>query len=333
MPNRRPTVSVLVTAFRRREFLLETLRSLERQTAPPGSFEVVVVKDFTDEAVEREIDANGWKSVHCVDERLGPFITEAVEKCSGDVISFLDDDDLFESGKVERVADVFSSHPELGYYHNSAAFINEQGDSIKAPYAFNFSTSKEPDGEWMIEKEEIPSSINSLIHLRHDFNRSSISVRKEILMKKLDYSRKMLSAYDSFIFFSAALGGCSLLVDSRQLTRYRFNRKSVSMSSTYSFSRRQIQTYTLMHNMALEAGEREIANLLERQILFFNTINAIHSPISNRGEVVRAALSFVTHFNRYSRLGNTFAGLLSAAYVLSPKLSKSLYSKLTAPEG
>lgn len=328
----KPYVTVIVTAFRRKEFLLEALSSLEQQTAGKDSFEVIVVKDFFDAQIDAKISEMGWKSVGSNSEPPGQFITDAITMSSGEVISFLDDDDVFEADKIARVIDVFSRSDHIGYYHNSASFINEKGESIKAPYAFNFSTSKEPSGERLIRKDEVRESVNRLIYLRHDFNKSSISVRKDILMAHIDASRQMQSGYDSFIFFCAALSDYSLLVDDRRLTRYRFNKKSVSVSSTFSFSRRQIKTFTLMHSMAVDAGAMQIARLLERQILFFKTINAIHDPTENRGTVLRSAISFIGHMNDYSRMGNTFASILSMTYMVSPKLSKRLYSKLTAPE-
>ena len=329
----KPYVTVIVTAFRRKEFLLEALSSLERQTSGKESFEVIVVKDFSDVQIDSKISEMGWKAVRSNSEPPGQFITDAIVMSTGNVISFLDDDDIFEVDKIERVIEVFGRSEEIGYYHNSATFINEKGESISAPYAFNFSTSKEPSGERLIRKDEVRESVNRLIYLRHDFNKSSISVRKEILMAHIDASRQMQSGYDSFIFFCAALSEYSLLVDNRRLTRYRFNKKSVSVSSTFSFSTRQIKTFTLMHGMALDAGAVQIANLLERQIFFFKTINAIHDPAENRRTVLLSALSFLGHMNDYSRIGNTFASILSMTYMVSPKLSKRLYSKLTAPEG
>ncbi len=329
---KRPFVTVVVTAFRRREYLSETLASLERQTASRDSFEVIVVKDFEDEHIDGKISEMGWTSIVNKSEMVGQFITDAIARSSGEVISFLDDDDIFEPGKVARVIEVFSRAQEIGYYHNSASFINEAGESIIAPYSFSFSASKEPDGERVIRKEDVPESISRMLHLRHDFNKSCISIRKDVLLRYANVSRQMQSGYDSFIFFAAALSNCSMLVDDERLTRYRFNRKSVSISSTYSFSKRQIETFKLLYKMALDAGAAEITSLLERQILFFIIINAIHNPMESRREVLRSALSFIRHVNEYSRMGNTFAGILSMTYMVSPRLSKRLYSKLTSPK-
>ena len=329
---KKPFLTVIVTAFRRRDFLLETLSSLEWQSADRNDIEVIVIKDFDDSEADSKIAANHWISMHSSSEMIGPFITEAIERSSGDVISFLDDDDIFEPEKLATVMNVFRSHPEVGYYHNSASFIKEAGKQIEAPYSFNFSTAKEPDGERVISRKDVAANANKLIRMRIDFNKSCISVRRDVLMPYIGISRQMPSGYDSFIFFCAAFSNFSILSDNRRLTRYRFNRKSVSITSTYRFSSRQIKTHMLMKKMALDAGHKEIANLLERQILFFRTINAIHNPVESRQEVIRTALSFIRHDNDYSRMGNTFAGILSMAYIVSPRLSKRIYSKLTSPE-
>jgi len=327
----KPFVTVVVTAYNRKDYLSEALASLENQTASREDFEVIVVKNFQDSAVDEKIARMGALNLYCESEYLPAFSSDAIKIARGEVISFLDDDDLFEKDKIRRVIDVFSSNPDVGYYHNSASFIDEKGEQIRAPYAFNFSAFRNPMGEIVVSRDSVRKSINKLIYFRHDFNRSCISVRKSILTERMDYARRIQSAHDSFIFYCAAMSGKSLFIDDRKLTRYRFNRKSVSLSSTYRFSRRQIKTYTLLHKMALEAGESEIANLLERQLLFFRTINAIHNPIGSRREVMRTALSFMKHANAYSRMANTFAGILSLTYIVSPGLSKKIYSKLTAP--
>ncbi|MEM3852096.1 MAG: glycosyltransferase family 2 protein [Methanomassiliicoccales archaeon] len=327
-----PLVSVIITAFNRKEFLSEALDSLAAQTADRDSFEIIVVKNFKSEEVERKLQSLGAISLGSDSPYLPPFSSGAIDAARGQIICFLDDDDLFEPEKVETVIKLFKKYPDAGYYHNSAKFINERGEMIRAPYAFNFSTFK-GKGITRITHQEIKKSINKLIYFRHDFNRSCISVKKEVLEKWAPYAHKMQSAHDSFIFYCAAMSGKSMLLDEKELTRYRLNKKSVSLSSTYSFTKRQIMSYTILRKMAEEAGEVEIQNLLERQLLFFKTMNAIHDPIQSRKAVMRAAVSFLGHSNAYNRMANSFAGLLSFTYMLSPTLSKKLYSKLTRPTG
>lgn len=323
-------LSVIVTAYNRREYLADALESLRRQDASRDDFEVIVVKNFEDSYLDGIIEDMGALSLYCDSPYLPSFTSDAIRMARGRVISFLDDDDIFEREKISDVIKVFDSNRDIGYYHHSASFMDEKGRPVKTPYAFNFNMKKGQMG--IITHENVRKSINRLIYLRHDFNRSCIAVRREILTERMEYATRIQSAHDSFIFYSAAMSGKSIFIDNRKLTRYRLNRQSVSLSPAYRFTQRQIRTYELMHKMAVESGETEIANLLERQILFFKVISAVHDPLGSRKNVLKSTISFIAHDNAYSHLANSFAGLLSFTYLFSPGLSKKLYSKLTSPQ-
>lgn len=325
----RPAITVIISAYNRKQFLPEAIESVRRQSIAHDLYELIVVKNFHDEAVEKKVEEMGGKCLYFENMLLSPFISEAVENSKGGIICFLDDDDIFEQDKLEIVLKAFSENPDAGYYHNSLSFVDEAGTSIKPPYAFNFSIAKDPERMLLIPHREIPGKISKLIYMRHDFNRSCISVRKEILMQFMAESRKIEFSHDSFVFFCAAMSCYSLMIDSRRLTRYRVNRHSVTLSPTYNITLRQIRSYSVMRDMALKNGEIEIANLLERQILFFKTINAINNPLESRRNVMKSFLKFLEHRNEYNRMANAFAGVLSIIYLLSPTLSKRLYSELT----
>jgi Glycosyl transferase family 2. len=62
-------ITVLVTAFNRKQFLPEALCSVINQTLDPSEYEVIVVKNFADGLSDRIIKENGFKEIICNDPR------------------------------------------------------------------------------------------------------------------------------------------------------------------------------------------------------------------------------------------------------------------------
>ncbi|MGC9113386.1 glycosyltransferase family A protein [Acidilobus sp.] len=55
-------ISVIVTAYNRKQYLPYALRSLESQSLSKDRFEVIVVKNFEDKESDKIIRRNGWKT-------------------------------------------------------------------------------------------------------------------------------------------------------------------------------------------------------------------------------------------------------------------------------
>ncbi len=324
----RPHVTVIVTAYNREEFLNRALESLISQDAALGEFEVIVVKNFDNPEVDRTIRRMGARSLYDNSAHPYAFSEEAVKSAKGDVICFLDDDDLFLPQKISSVTDAFTKNPEVDYYHNSMDYINVNGDAINPPYSFSFSVLKKHSRETVLSHEEAGKRIHELIANKWDYNKSCISVRKKLLIDHLELARETVSAYDSLIFYLAALCGRSVMATPKILTHYRLNRKSVTMSSRYKFSVRQVKTFSALHDFAEAAGEKEIAGVLTRQIFFFELISSINNPDHSRCVVITASLSFIRHSRGYSLMANMFPVVLAAVYILSPGLSREMFTKL-----
>ena len=90
-----PYISVIVTAYNRKKYLLGAVRSALNQTLPRDLYEVIVVKNFRDEAIDRELEERGVVNLYSNDVSQGGKVHEALEVAKGDVVSLLEDDDEF----------------------------------------------------------------------------------------------------------------------------------------------------------------------------------------------------------------------------------------------
>jgi Glycosyltransferases, probably involved in cell wall biogenesis len=112
-----PFISVIITAHNRREFLLDAVNSALNQTLPKDEYEIIVVKNFEDERIDKFLEEHNVRNIIVKEEPLGAKIVKGVEESRGEVVSFLEDDDLWLPQKLDIVKQVFKDKDVI-YYHN-----------------------------------------------------------------------------------------------------------------------------------------------------------------------------------------------------------------------
>ncbi|MGC8615393.1 MAG: glycosyltransferase family 2 protein, partial [Thermoprotei archaeon] len=88
-----PYISIIVTAYNRKKYLLSAVKSVLDQTLPRDHYEVIVIKNFRDDFIDSKLKEWGVTNLYSESVGLGAKIYEALQVARGDVISFLDDDD------------------------------------------------------------------------------------------------------------------------------------------------------------------------------------------------------------------------------------------------
>lgn len=184
-------ISVIITAYNRREFLLDAITSVVNQTLGREKYEIILIKNFKDEDIDRIVNENGIGSVN-LEGTIGEYLKAGLEQAKGEVISFMEDDDIFCKDKLEVVYDLFKSNEKLVYFHNISQFINENKNPI------------------------------SRFGRGLDFNLSSISIRKNILNPG-HLNKNLFSLQDSFMLYSAYENGGLVVSGDRVLSYYRLH--------------------------------------------------------------------------------------------------------------
>ena len=101
-------ISVVLPTYNRKEKLLECLSSLERQTCPPDTFEVIVVDDGsadgTPAAVREYLTQTRLRLRYIQGEHAGPGMARntGVQQAGGEVIAFIEDDVIAEEHWLEH---------------------------------------------------------------------------------------------------------------------------------------------------------------------------------------------------------------------------------------
>lgn len=110
-----PTVSCIIPVYNGERFLAEGIESLLAQTRPPD--EIIVVDDGSTDGSADVARSFGDRVRYVHQENAGPAAARnrGIREATGDFISFLDADDLWEPTKLERQLRRFDERPELGY--------------------------------------------------------------------------------------------------------------------------------------------------------------------------------------------------------------------------
>lgn len=222
-------VSAIVMAHGRREFLRAAVDSARGQVGAPASYEVIVTKDFPDSYVDQ---LPGLRVLDSTNLGTGEMIANAAEAAHGDLLAFLDDDDIWEPGKVAQVASVFGASPSLGYYGHGQSVINDAGHSAPIGGAM-----------WRRQKRlrgdiEIPPPVSGSVAKvlwADPGNDSSITLRREDLLGRERFLRQIRASIDTFLLWTGLLSTGGVRFSRAPLTRLRVHGDNFSRGSRASF--------------------------------------------------------------------------------------------------
>ena len=114
-----------------RRWVYETLASVLNQTY--RNIELVVVNDGSTDATEEIIRAYDDSRIHDYSQPnrgLSASRNRTIELSRGELIAFVDQDDLVAPDKVEKQLDLFESEPAVGLVYSDSYLIKENGEQF-----------------------------------------------------------------------------------------------------------------------------------------------------------------------------------------------------------
>ena len=211
-----PTISVVIGAWDRREYLLDAARSARSQEGAPPDVELLVVKNFEDPAIDAALHLLGARLVLDTTPGVGAGVARALAEARGEVVCFLDDDDEFAPGKVASVARQFAADPDLVLWRHGWRPIDARGRAIDGW----------PIHDWPASPPAGPIELRTAADKRRSrvlpmYNLSTISVRRRSLLAWAPMFREVPAASDSLVFLAALASPGHLRLDPAPLTRHR----------------------------------------------------------------------------------------------------------------
>lgn len=232
----RPYLSVVVIAYNRKEFLRDSLESLQKQTLSFKEYEVILITNF-----EYDIDAyqNMQISHYLMEGSAWEFMLKGIGLSNGEIICFLDDDDIFLEDKLKNVVEIFRNNPDIDYYRHNFREVNYNLESLKRNSVKHVKKTK------YINSNEF---INNLIYLTFNevyFNASTIAIRKQMMNVKENIIFGRDLATDIMLWIFVMLNARAIYIDEKELSLYRIHKKSAIHSDKGE------EKYTCKQNDAL----------------------------------------------------------------------------------
>ena len=222
--------SVIIFDFNRPNFIKDAITSI-KSSSPGLDFEIIVIKSYIDLDIEKFLDEHSIVYIDLMEEmQQSDYIKAAVSAASGEIIIFMDDDDIFYPEKIGYVIDIFKTNKNLGYYHNNFDTIDESKNIIPNK---NYKTPEfrtvyiSADNKFYFFKNR--KNLQTILKIRPDFNSSSIAIRRNLISEyHEDYNFNVRP--DSFIFVLALISSMDIMLDYKVLTHYRIHNENVSTS-------------------------------------------------------------------------------------------------------
>lgn len=150
----KPLVTIAINNYNYDRFISQAIDSALNQTYP--QIEVVVVDDGSGDRSREIIAQYGDRIVPVLKQNGGQGSTfnAAFAASSGEIICFLDADDVFLSEKVAEVVSVFTTHPDIGWCFHNQKWVDENTQPL--PKTSSERTSRACDFRTMVRAGKLP---------------------------------------------------------------------------------------------------------------------------------------------------------------------------------
>jgi glycosyltransferase involved in cell wall biosynthesis len=121
-------ISIITPSFNQVSFLKETISSIQNQEVNFEVEHIIVDGGSTDGSVEY-LKTMGGQVVWCSgkDKGQADAVNKGIRMATGNIIGWLNSDDLYLPGTLQAVADYFGQHPECHWLYGRCRIIDKSG--------------------------------------------------------------------------------------------------------------------------------------------------------------------------------------------------------------
>jgi glycosyltransferase involved in cell wall biosynthesis len=126
-----PYVSVVIPLYQTQRYIADALASVLAQTST--DFEVLVIDDGSSDggpAIARAVPDPRVRVITQLNRGLAGARNTGIAQARGEVVAFLDADDLWQPAKLEHHTSHLKSNPDIGVSFSASRFIDDDGAPI-----------------------------------------------------------------------------------------------------------------------------------------------------------------------------------------------------------
>ncbi len=327
-------VSIIITAYGRKDFLEEALDSALKQSDNSIETEIILIKNFRDSKIDSICQSSGVRLVER-EGTIGEYLSYASAMATGEIIMFLEDDDVFVSNKVRKIVDLFSCNRDVLLVHNGYCAIDES--SRKIEYKRLLDKHHYPDDFHLIFDYKSKKLSDFISSSNADFNLSCMCVRREAMTPDfLSFLSTILSNPDAvLLYYSLSLGG-KVLANGDVLTKYRVHKEGISQSKDFGVKGDEVQKeLDALLKLKTFLSERRpapqsVSKLIDLTIAEFTLMLGLFQRNISRLKILRMVLKLVIFDMRVHNTLRTRLIVFGVLNAISSGFAERLYGFLRA---
>ena len=315
----RPLVSVIIPVYNQERYLSETIESVLNQTY--SSFELILINDGSVDSSSEIMETYAAKdsrviTIHIENGGKPNAVNTAASVAKGELLAFMDHDDLMVPERLEKQVNYLEAHPEISAVSSNSYYVNEDG-IIMGVQRYGKLETPEKSREYMERKQRIMCSFTSL------------TVKKSVFEKVGGLRSRYWPSDDIDFINRLPQNGFLLIILNENLVKYRIHSQSTTSTNQWQLFR--MATYTNycvdQRNLNLEEPTFEQFETMRKQEPWLARVkrNAHNHSIvflqkANFHFTLKKQTKFATYF--------TLAFFLDPSYVMS-NIRKRLNSRNT----
>lgn len=274
-----PIISVIIPTYNNSRFIKFALESLFQQIYPEENTEIIVVDDGSTDDTSEVLKEYKEKIIYVRQRRMG--IANArntgMSKAKGEIIAFLDADDIWSEERLQRVVNTFKDKKDIGLVYHPFALVDSNGHVIHKNFykAFGY---KEGLSGWVTE---------DILAGRIFCGGSSFAFRKEIIDKLYPVPEDIKRGVD---YYMTSVAACYATVEYIPdiLGKYRLHETNTTMFADHGnyeelsllnkdFAHMREKTIEKMLSINTSKNNYIDINIIKRmqakEIIFYNILN------------------------------------------------------------
>jgi glycosyltransferase involved in cell wall biosynthesis len=235
----------------------------------------VVIKDWKDRLVDDELERRGVRVISQDIPGIGAALARGLAECTGESVSFLDDDDQFARGKIPAVREAFERDPELTVFRNGWTAVDPSGRTADT-YNHAVRQPKEPREFRVGEMDD--ATLRWILDNRAYGNLSTLSVRRRYLAARASDLGRIECGIDVGVPILLMEGSQKHAFDPRPLTIRRIG-SSLRRGLTSGESRAYTRTFQRLRRASVSTTARRYAEMNVRWGRLDSTIGTLRLAV------------------------------------------------------